>query len=667
MKNSLLKLSSLVLLLGCLTGCGGEANPGTIETNGVRLSTSAPSYQLADHSSNYIDDQYKNYYQILVYSFYDSGYKASSESSSSKIGDLQGLISKLDYINDGNPLSTTSLHYDGIYTLPIFPSPTYHKYDATDYYSIDPTYGTMSDFETLLSECKERGISVILDLAINHTSSQHSWFTTARQALSNLDISTDVDSVSGRIKDEVIEANPDLCWYNFTTNIDFNGYKCSDCHEYITSSDANEYKKDNELSVLTCPNCGHEFDSFDRLNHRSTKWTAIKDSLNRTWYFEEQFNGSGMPDLNLDNETVQNEIYNIMKFWLDKGVKGFRFDATSHFFDDNINKTYDFISKLRQWGDEICTDRDDPYYMVCEGPWGDSIINYYQNSSTHSMMNFYYGGAANRLTNLSNLAYKYSEAEETYGEENLILDDKLNITNEGTVESAATKFGRITTSWNSRMDSANPDSIDANFNVNHDTIRTMNQLSGTYYKTDTKAMGCKLTWMLNNTLRGNSFVYYGEEIGMNAGDQQSYADPNKRHPMYWSTTDTTGMTQYAPGASECTQYLAPADEQIADSSSLWNFMREINKMKTYFPEIARGTSEVVKSAKDYLVLKRTYNNNSIYLVYNFKYTPQSISVDELGLDDVPTEIKYSLTSDSSSYSLLTEGTLNVPGYSITVL
>ena len=90
-------------------------------------------------------------------------------------------------------------------------------------------------------------------------------------------------------------------------------------------------------------------------------------------------------------------------------------------------------------------------------------------------------------------------------------------------------------------------------------------------------------------------------------------------------------------------------------------------MKTYFPEIARGTREVVKSAKDYLVLKRTYNNNSIYLVYNFKYTPQSISVDELGLDDVPTEIKYSLTSDSSSYSLLTEGTLNVPGYSITVL
>jgi alpha-amylase len=115
---------------------------------------------------------YGTYYEIFPGSFYDSG--------SDKMGDLKGIIQKLDYLNDGNPDSNTSLHIDGIWLMPIMPSPTYHKYDVIDYCAIDSAYGTMTDFENLITECNKRGIEVIIDLVMNHTSTQHPWFIAAK-------------------------------------------------------------------------------------------------------------------------------------------------------------------------------------------------------------------------------------------------------------------------------------------------------------------------------------------------------------------------------------------------------------------------------------------------------------------------------------------------------
>lgn len=127
-----------------------------------------------------IDDNYGTYYEVLVYSFADS--------DDDGIGDFKGLRDKLDYINAGDSKNKDSMGFDGIWLMPIMPSPTYHKYDVTDYKAIDPEYGTMEDFEQFIEEAHKRGIKVIIDLVMNHSSNQHPWFLEAVEALEKGDM-----------------------------------------------------------------------------------------------------------------------------------------------------------------------------------------------------------------------------------------------------------------------------------------------------------------------------------------------------------------------------------------------------------------------------------------------------------------------------------------------
>jgi alpha-amylase len=108
------------------------------------------------------------FYEIFVRSFADS--------NGDGIGDFNGLTSKLDYLNDGNPATTTDLGIDGIWLMPIFQSPSYHGYDTTDYEIIESDYGTNADFQRFLDEAHRRGIRVIIDFVANHTSNEHPWF-----------------------------------------------------------------------------------------------------------------------------------------------------------------------------------------------------------------------------------------------------------------------------------------------------------------------------------------------------------------------------------------------------------------------------------------------------------------------------------------------------------
>jgi len=108
------------------------------------------------------------FYQIFVRSFYDS--------DGDGIGDFNGILEKLDYLNDGDPQTTTDLGVDAIWLMPIHPSPSYHGYDVTDYYDVNPQYGSLNDFRALLEAMHAHGIRVIIDLVMNHTSSVHSWF-----------------------------------------------------------------------------------------------------------------------------------------------------------------------------------------------------------------------------------------------------------------------------------------------------------------------------------------------------------------------------------------------------------------------------------------------------------------------------------------------------------
>jgi alpha-amylase len=108
------------------------------------------------------------FYEVFVRSFKDSG--------NDGIGDLRGLTQQLDYLNDGDPSTTADLGVDALWLMPVFASPSYHGYDVTDYETIEPDYGSGDDFRTLVVEAHRRGIKVIVDLVLNHTSSQHPWF-----------------------------------------------------------------------------------------------------------------------------------------------------------------------------------------------------------------------------------------------------------------------------------------------------------------------------------------------------------------------------------------------------------------------------------------------------------------------------------------------------------
>ena len=161
-------------MLMTMVGCNQNAEP-TEPENG----TGRPQYEInADRGEAIVNDagtvtaanqgNGRVYYQIFVGSF--------SDSNGDGIGDLRGIINRFDYLNDGNDNSGVSLGVEGIWLSPIFKSPSYHKYDVTDYYEIDPQFGTMDDLKELIALCHERGVQIILDLVINHTSKQNKWY-----------------------------------------------------------------------------------------------------------------------------------------------------------------------------------------------------------------------------------------------------------------------------------------------------------------------------------------------------------------------------------------------------------------------------------------------------------------------------------------------------------
>ena len=154
------KLLSLLLCLLLLAGCAPKQT----------LSATDKALEEIHALGVSPDDNYRTYYEIFVYSFCDS--------NGDGIGDLQGVISKLDYLQN--------LGITGIWLMPVHPSQSYHKYDVADYYDIDPAYGTMEDMDTLLAACEERGIKVILDLVLNHTANNHPWFLEACDYLRGL-------------------------------------------------------------------------------------------------------------------------------------------------------------------------------------------------------------------------------------------------------------------------------------------------------------------------------------------------------------------------------------------------------------------------------------------------------------------------------------------------
>ena len=174
-KTMALVLAALVLL--SMTGCQGAPAPTDppATENPTDAPTEAPTTAPTEPPliAEPVDDNYRTFYQIFVGSF--------SDSNRDGIGDLRGIINRFDYLNNGRH-DGSSLDVQGIWLSPIFTSPSYHKYDAKDYYQIDWRFGTEADLKELISLCRERNVKLILDLAINQTSTQHEWFVKFKEA-----------------------------------------------------------------------------------------------------------------------------------------------------------------------------------------------------------------------------------------------------------------------------------------------------------------------------------------------------------------------------------------------------------------------------------------------------------------------------------------------------
>jgi glycosidase len=163
-----------ILCLLLLAGCHSVKRPAEPSNHAqARTNATTPAIPAAQ-GPHWWNDQV--FYEVFVRSFQDS---ATGPLANDGTGDLQGLIDRLDYLNDGNPATTTDLGVTALWLMPINPSPSYHGYDVTDYDGINPQYGTKADFDRLIAECHKRGIRVITDLVLNHTSSDHPWFRKA--------------------------------------------------------------------------------------------------------------------------------------------------------------------------------------------------------------------------------------------------------------------------------------------------------------------------------------------------------------------------------------------------------------------------------------------------------------------------------------------------------
>jgi alpha-amylase len=280
-------------------------------------------------------------YEIFVQSFYDS--------DGDGIGDIRGMTSKLDYLED--------LGVEGVWLMPIMPSPSYHKYDVTDYRDIHPDYGTLEDFKAFVREAHARNIRVIIDLVVNHCGAGHPWFQSALEGPESL------------FRDYFVWAND--------AAIDSLNYAAK------AAEDSDNVRK----------------------------WIAVEGQEEKYYaYF-----GGHMPDLNFDNPKVRQEVYDIGRFWLQEiGVDGFRLDAAKHIFpDERAEDSHAFWVEFRQEMERAKPD----VYLVGE-VWSDAQTVAPYLKGLPALFNFDLGYAITHVVNAGmdtiRLITKYKEINDFY-------------------------------------------------------------------------------------------------------------------------------------------------------------------------------------------------------------------------------------------------------------
>ncbi len=494
-------------------------------------------------------------YQIYPKSFYDSNHDG--------LGDLRGVIEKLDYIGE--------LGVDYIWLTPFFVSPQNDNgYDVEDYYRIDPRYGTMDDLEELIRGADRRGIRLMLDMVFNHTSSRHEWF---QKALAG---------------DEKYKN-----YYIFRKGK--GGKEAPTNWESKFGGSAWEYVPEMDEFYL------HLFDV-------------------------------SQPDLNWDNEEVREEIRKILLFWMEKGVKGFRFDVV------NLISKGEFADDMDGDGRKYYTDGPNIHrYLkeLNELTFGRDaeIVTVGEMSSTSMENCFQYAGEdSGELSMVFNFHHLKVDF---MGDEKWVL-----------VPADFMKLKKILFSWQEGMEEHH--AWNAVFWCNHDQPRVVSRFGseGKYWKESAKMLATVIHGM-----RGTPYIYQGEELGMtNAGfthisqyrDVESlnhfrilqekrltegdayrilqiHSRDNGRTPMQWEEGANGGFTDAVPWIEvngNCKEINAA--QQRMDGDSIFHYYRELVRLRKKYDVISYGSFQALDEENpSVLAYRRTHEGQELVVICNF--------------------------------------------------
>ncbi|MEO3865280.1 alpha-amylase family glycosyl hydrolase [Rheinheimera fenheensis] len=563
---SLSALALSVLLAGCQPHSSQPHTSTTVEQ------TPAPTTQseVAAASPWWQDAVF---YQIWPRSFYDTNADGH--------GDFNGMTAKLPYLQD---LGVTAL-----WLTPMFEAPSYHGYDFTEFYQVESDYGSMAEFEAFIKAAEAKGMKVILDLVINHISSEHDWFKR---------------SAAGEAP-----------------------YK----DYFIWRDDMPEAGS----------GWGHAWSDNDKPD---AVWHY---NAQRNAYYYAAF-GASQPDVNLRHPDVVAEMKKMAKFWLDKGVAGFRLDAVRFAMEDGPQGQADTAETITYWQDfnQYVKSVNPQAYLVGEA-WVDIPI------------------AARYFGDGKGLDQGF-DFEVGYNILGLLKPDASGEAQFGTMQSNANKVADasiLQRNVQQRADSVAPLRFFAPFLTNHDQERIAYQLA----EHDAKA---KLAAAMLFSSPGTPYIYYGEEIGLTQGGTGH--DVYKRAPMLWDNSTQAGFSQSATswveqlelfGANFPNWYPAFLAEQLAKTDrsvsaqraqpdSVWNLYKLLIAQKKQRPELGTaGSYNVTQLANGIIQIARELNGSKTLFVLNLSDTAADISA--IKTDSFSTSWAFDLDGSTlAAYGLL---------------
>ena len=489
---------------------------------------------------------------------YETHVKAFFDANGDGVGDLDGLVAKLDYLE--------ALGITCLWLLPFFPSPLRDDgYDVADYRGIHPAYGTLADFRRLLGEAHRRGIAVIVDLVVNHTSDQHPWFERARRAP---------------------RGSPER---------DF----------YVWSDDDRRFAGARII-----------FTDTERSN-----WTW--DEVAGAFYWHRFF--SHQPDLNFDNPRVLEEVVDVLRFWAELGVDGFRLDAVPYLVErdgtscENLPETHEVVRRIR-----AALDREFPGRLLLaeanQWPWD---VRPYFGDGDECHMAFHFP-----LMPRIFMAIRLEDAEPIVDilrrtppipetcQWGLFLRNHDELTLE-----------MVTEEERDYMVLAYAREPQARLNIG--IRRRLAPL------VDNGRPRIELLNSLLFSMPGTPIVYYGDEIGM--GDDVLRKDRDGvRTPMQWSGGPNAGFSSAPPAALYSAPISDPVygqgavnvESQLSDPSSLLRWMQNLIRLRKQFKVFGRGTLEFVPSSnRRVLAYLRRWGEDTVLCVANLSPHMQPTTLD----------------------------------------